>query len=789
MFSHAQHLLANGFVPFTASLAYRNGKKLLYPADGWARASLDNALEFCQDAHNALLMATGPSNVLVIDADKPKPGEDAADGLQRLTELIAQNGLPDGTPLQRSGSGGLHLFFSLSKSTAAGLEKVSNRTKVKVGGQATTIDVRGDGGCVLVSPTAYQTPPESRCYHFENPLCHADDLPPLPPWLLAILNEDSSAAPVLHCGSKRKINSAVVIADDFTERVKQKIEVHLQDKMAATYPRQDGIDFKLEHRAKACTICGGVHANNSYLCRKILDTCVWIKNYSKSCHMRVLDYNTHPVLSKILHNPTVDDPFVALLQARMYAAGHQIRVSGNDHAFYCFDGNHWTTIVDITIQQELRLLGYEVISLLCRGLAAEISHSRGDNSKTQIASDLKQFEKARTYIQKASNIRSITDSAKQLMWDENLSAKLDSNPDLLGVANGVIDLQQGLLRKGVPDDYVSTCLPSEYATCDTSDISTFIGSLFNHDATVVSFMQRLLGYAITGHTREQVWVIWTGSGSNGKSLLIKLLEDLMGPLCVTMPREAVFDSGKRSSEGAPTPHLIPLIGKRLGIREEKAATATLNEELIKQVTGESRITARGCHEKSYVSFTATHLPILVCNSRPPLDVDDQAMLRRIIVVPFHNVYTTPSDPIRPYDPSNPTHRIKDPTLAAKLQTPEMQQQLLAWLVEGAKQWYQHGLGEQPVLLHAELQDYICENDKLSDFIRNSCTVGKELTVNAAEFRQAFISDSGTKVKQEDLKKAMQKRGYDYARIKRSGVTLRVFTGLQLDQVPAVPSCA
>ena len=440
--------------------------------------------------------------------------------------------------------------------------------------------------------------------------------------------------------------------------------------MARTYARIGGIDFVLADRTKPCTICGCVHTSNSYMCRILVQDCAYVKNYSSSCHVKLLGYRHHPILARILETPTADDPMVLLLQARMQSTGKQLRVSGTDQnrQFYCFDGDRWARTAEVAVQQELRLLSFDVLSSLCRGLAAEIQDARRNGRETAEASaDLKQFKKAQLFVQKAGSVRSIIDSARMLLWDGELADRLDTDPDLLGVRNGVLELKTGILRRGRPEDYVSTALDLDYADCATPDIDAFVGDLFNGDAEAIAYFHRLLGYGITGHTREQVWAIWTGSGSNGKSLLIGLLQTLLAPICVTMPKEVIFESGRRQTDGGPTPHLLPLIGKRLGVREEKEASARLNEELIKQVTGQSRITARGCFDKEYQTFTATHLPILVCNARPPIDTDDQAMLRRIVCVPFKNVYTThdarrPDAPFRPSRP-HPPHQGRHPRRA------------------------------------------------------------------------------------------------------------------------------
>lgn len=782
MLRHARALLSQGYTPVTARLSYdptTHTKKFAYAPD-WQRATHNSALEFCSDEHNAICIVTGASDAIVVDADILKPEEDGkyTDGMQLMQDLIEQHGLPCNTPIQVTGSGGKHYLFSLSKSMQAGLVAVNNRAKIRFDGKRTTIDVRGEGGNILAAPTTYRAGDVTRSYQWQSPLCPASELPAAPDWIIDILNKAPDRQ-ILQ--TKRKLDSTS-LADAFPPYLRRRVETTIDNTIARVYERTGGIDFVVSDKAKQCAICGCVHTSNSFLCRIIVDTCSYVRNYSQSCHMRLIDYKNHSILRRILETPTADDPIVMLLVARMQTTGKQLQVSGTDtnREFYCFSDHHWTKVAEVAVQQELRLLSYEVLDNLCKGLAAGIQHDkRNGHSHEEATMDLKQFKKAQLYVQKAGSVRSITDSARMLLWNGELAPKMDKNPDLLGVKNGVIDLKAGTLRPGRPDDYIATVIDVPYEDCNTTTPQSFINDLFNQDAEACSYMQRMLGYAITGHASEQVWTIWTGSGSNGKSLLIGTLQKLLEPIWVSMPRETLFDSGRRQTEGGPTPHLLPLINKRIGAREEKVCDAVLNEEVIKQATGGSTITARGCFDKQYHNFTATHLPILVCNSTPPVDVDDAAMLRRIVVVPFNNVYTSHDDALRPYNPDNPHHRFKDTQLEGQLKSPEGLQQLLRWLVDGAKAWYDQGLGPQPTLMRDGLSEYINENDKLSDFIRTSCQQGPGLFVNAAEFRAAFIEDSGQKIKADVLKKAMAKRAFHLENSKKCGVRQRVYIGLCL----------
>ncbi|KAF9343693.1 hypothetical protein BGX26_005347 [Mortierella sp. AD094] len=116
----------------------------------------------------------------------------------------------------------------------------------------------------------------------------------------------------------------------------------------------------------------------------------------------------------------------------------------------------------------------------------------------------------------------------------------------------------------------------------------------------------------------------------------------------------------------------------------------------------------------------TALPILLCNNKPPIDVDDDTMLHRIKVIPFRIIFTTNDDSSRPYEVNNPRHRLKDSDLRKKLLVKCSLKQLLVWLVQGARKWYASGLGVTPRCMVDAFNDYCTENDRLKVFIEERC---------------------------------------------------------------------
>ncbi|KAF9092419.1 hypothetical protein BGX27_001799 [Mortierella sp. AM989] len=189
------------------------------------------------------------------------------------------------------------------------------------------------------------------------------------------------------------------------------------------------------------------------------------------------------------------------------------------------------------------------------------------------------------------------------------------------------------------------------------------------------------------------------------------------------------------------------------------------------------------------SFLPTALPILLCNHLPPINTYDDAILRRIKVIPFRNIYTTPWVPNRPYDANNPRHRPLDLSVRDRLLMKSSQEQLLVWLVNGAVKWYNHGLGEQPQCMVDAFNDYCNENDMLHAFIKECCDVSAEYQVNAGNFRDALNMDlehqGVDSVKQKELKEMMKKRKHRHGQTRVEGQKspMKLYYGLRL-----APSC-
>lgn len=728
------------------------GKKHFQFKANWQMAAPETCLRinFTEDDQGMAIVTGDRSDVFVVDLDVPKPKDIAAglgNALEIVQQLIDEHGLHPAVPIARTAAGGMHLFFRLSSTLQAGLLSAANATKCA----NMTLDCRGDRGCVICHPSVIQYPDGPKQYQWVNSFVPVADLQPAPAWLIHLLNQRHQTSS--HHPAKRQKTCAVAVGNDlFTFTVKEQMaKLAPAQTLSTIWPRIGGIDFRFNDMTCSCPLCGNTHLSNNYRARVILEDTFMLKNYSTSCRSQVLNWEACRLINNLIASPVTDDPHCHVLKA-VYDVQRRVICFTSAKRFLSFNGVVWQEINPQIIKQDIKLLSDQVI----KPLACNIPKTEENAPK------LKALVQARKYVEKAHNVNSILATFETLSFDPDIEDKLDTNPDLLAVGNGVIHLPTGELHTGKGTHNLSIQLPTAFHDAPTPMIDAFFTDIFNGDQEVISYMQRLLGYGITGQTRAQVWAIWTGSGSNGKSLLMGILKKLLGPFAVMMPGELLFECGKATA-GASTPHLQTLIKKRIGFKDEGKGDKQniLNEELIKTVTGSSSITTKPLY-KEYLEFKPSHLPILLCNRKPHINIHDDAMLRRIVVIPFTNVYTSPSNQINPYDPSNPYHRLKNEQLQERLETEEGQQQLLTWLVAGAQDWYTQGLGALPGLLGKAFDDYRNENDLLAAFISERCTIHPSATVNATAFLQSYNGFACASLRQKAMKEQMAKKGYKYA---------------------------
>jgi putative DNA primase/helicase len=310
-------------------------------------------------------------------------------------------------------------------------------------------------------------------------------------------------------------------------------------------------------------------------------------------------------------------------------------------------------------------------------------------------------------------------------------ADLDADPMLLNVLNGTIDLRTGALRPHRPADLITKLAPVEYrqgAPCPLW--RELLDKVFLADRELIAYLQRLVGYFLTGEVREQVLPIFWGAGSNGKTTLVTTVMGVLGEdYAVKAPRDLLL---ARKGDQHPT-KVVRLFGRRLAVCSELGEGEALDEAMVKDLTGGDLLTARGMRE-DYWQFRATHKVILVTNHKPEIRGTDEGIWRRPRLVPFNAYFW---DPDRPEDRAKglPAEYRKDAGLADKLRA-ELGG-ILSWAVEGCLAWQREGLGSAAAVTGATWE-YRAEQDSLSRFLEEECLLGAGNKVRASDLHGRYV---------------------------------------------------
>jgi len=244
-------------------------------------------------------------------------------------------------------------------------------------------------------------------------------------------------------------------------------------------------------------------------------------------------------------------------------------------------------------------------------------------------------------------------------------------------------------------------------------------------------LQKLLGYSITGYVNQQKFIIWTGSGGNGKGILMNLIRFLMKDYYQQCTQDLVI-KGKKKESGSATPHVMQLMGCRLAFVDENERDAKLNDSIVKNTTGGSAITGRFLFGNQ-ITFEPTHQIFLITNHTPEIDVTP-SIKRRIILIPFLAEYKSKTD----MDPKNPRHKLKNDEIEAKLK--EKLDELLVWLVNGSVKYFKEGLNIMPEVAKEATKEYFDENDYLQSFLDEKYIKSSEGFVYSTDLYDSYLDE-------------------------------------------------
>lgn len=358
------------------------------------------------------------------------------------------------------------------------------------------------------------------------------------------------------------------------------------------------------------------------------------------------------------------------------------------------------------------------------------------------------------------------------MSDRRIAARVDqwdTDPWLLGVPGGVVDLKSGEHGEADPESYMTKRTAIAPAAGEAPLWRKFLSTVMDGNEDMIAFLQRYAGYCLTGETSEQALAFLYGTGQNGKGVFISTIAKILGDYACAADADVFMETDYQRH---PT-EMARLRGARLVHVDETDSSKRWNEKRIKRITGGGRIEARFMN-KDHFEFQPQFKLLIAGNHKPQLRGVGKAIQRRIHLVPF-------TVTIRDED--------RDNDLPAKLEAEYPQ--ILAWMVQGCLAWQREGLAPPAEVVDAT-QRYIEAEDVIGEWLEERTEQNGECErPNAYKNYRAWCESRGERAwSSKSFTSAMEEKGHVAVKIRGAfryrGLSLRLSSHGDDTRVPDYP---
>jgi putative DNA primase/helicase len=325
------------------------------------------------------------------------------------------------------------------------------------------------------------------------------------------------------------------------------------------------------------------------------------------------------------------------------------------------------------------------------------------------------------HAKRSGDVRALKGMLEAAQSEETVAAepkKFDQRPWLLSAKNGTINLQTGELLPHSADTFITKAIEVNYDSGATLPLWDEFLQRMVPDETLRDYLQRAIGWTITGDKGEEKLFFVYGPTSSGKSTFLEALQAVLGPYATAADFKMFLE---RKNDNAPHPDLARHVGSRMIVAQEVNENRRFDTAGMKVMVSCNPMVAKRLYKDPF-EFVPQWKVWLAANSQPRVDTDDAAAWRRIKVIPF--------------TVSLPAAERKKEVKATLANDPRARAAILAWAVKGCLLWQQHGLDDvEPVT--AAGHSYRDANDEFNDFFEEHYELDAEGVVPAATIRTSY----------------------------------------------------
>ena len=595
------------------------------------------------------------SGLVALDVDTRHEGD------KSLAALVMENDeLPD-TITATTGGGGKHYIFKYTEELA-----LKNVVGVRKG-----LDVRTQGGMIVVAPSLHSSGAQYTWDEGKSPFdIEAADMPE---WLTQVIRNFGTAI-------TKKTN-------------KPKAESAAQSKI------REG-----SRNPHLASIAG-------LLRRRGLDEAAIAAALREENKSRIVPPLPDEDVARIARSVARYDPEEEVQEFNLTDAGNaerfaemfqnQIKFCAAFNKWFVWNGKYWKnvdkSVIDNYVIDAARSMFIE---------ASTISDVEKRDALLAHAKKSEHFTKIRACMELAKGMPKIA-----VRVDD-----LDRDIYLLNCENGTIDLKTGKLRPHDPKDLITKICNTRYdENCPIPMWTQLLEKVTNGDKNGMQYIQRVLGYALSGDISEQAMFILYGTGSNGKSTLLNTFSELLGEYAAGTSS----DTFMQKKNDAVNNDIARLKGARFVTAIEMEENKRLSEPLIKSVTGGDKLVTRFLYGE-YFEYIPQFKVFLAVNHKPIIRDTTNSIWRRLFLIPFTNTFT---------------EKERDKTFATKLVKTELPG-ILAWAVQGFLMWDRAGL-KPPEYVKTAGEQYREEMDSFATFFSECCIESEKGRVSNKMLRAKY----------------------------------------------------